>query len=177
MKRGGFTLLEMVTVLAVLGIIMAIGIPNVVQAYRQQKMANGVQDVAASITEARARVRSQNVCYRLTFGAPDRYTVERFSTGDCSGTAASTNTVPYGDGVALQSVIKGTPTIKDTTLLKATSVTPSTSAPTTASVTFVSPFGTNLEGVPLDLTFTHLAQSSMTRKVRISGVLGTVIMP
>lgn len=53
-SKSGFTLIEIMVVVAVIGIIMAMGIPSIVRSMRKEGMRKAVNDLVEACSEARA---------------------------------------------------------------------------------------------------------------------------
>lgn len=72
----GFTLMEMIVVMAMIGIMIAIGLPEY-KNWRMQARYRGVsQEIASTLREARARSLSRNVQHRVEFDVDgNRYRV------------------------------------------------------------------------------------------------------
>ncbi len=68
-SNSGFTLLETLVVLAVVGIVAAIGTPSFLAMYQRQQLDNAVGIVVASLQEAQQRAIEQNRSCLVTFDA------------------------------------------------------------------------------------------------------------
>lgn len=149
----GFTLIELLTVLGILGILLAVGLPPYLGAMQRQRVAHAAQQLAQDIEAARAEVRRTGSCaaVEVNAGTSTSYRIDRYPGATCSG-AATTRTFSVPDGTQL-------------TLRSAS-----------ASVQFLPPYGVNASGLPLDLDLTPTGTTRGLRHLRITGVLGTVIL-
>ena len=68
-SHSGFTLLETLIVLAIVGIIAAISIPNVLAIYQRQQLNNAVNMVFSALQEAQQRAIERNHSCIVTFDA------------------------------------------------------------------------------------------------------------
>ena len=73
-KNAGFTLLELVTVIAIIGIISAIATPNVIQWLNNQKFNAATRNLNAFIQDVRLKAIKENTHKRIQFDdSNDRY--------------------------------------------------------------------------------------------------------
>jgi prepilin-type N-terminal cleavage/methylation domain-containing protein len=68
-KNSGFNLLELLVVVAILGILAAIGIPSLLAMYQRQQLSNAVSTVVTALQEAQMRAIEQNSSCVVTFNA------------------------------------------------------------------------------------------------------------
>ena len=73
MNRKGFTLVELLASLVILGLLMGIAIPNVVGTIRKQRKNTYIEDAKRLVTRARTMISANNLdkssgtCYSLRF--------------------------------------------------------------------------------------------------------------
>ena len=68
---GAFTLVEIMVVVAILGIVMAMGVPSIVRAMRREGMRKAVADIVDVCTNARAQAIMRGDTMELQFRAED----------------------------------------------------------------------------------------------------------
>jgi prepilin-type N-terminal cleavage/methylation domain-containing protein len=91
----GFSLIEAMVVVALLGIIAAIAVPNFLPELRKANVENSAESVAAFIGRARLEAMTSKRCVRVWIDStnPRRMVAERLNTFDCDQTA---NVFPPG---------------------------------------------------------------------------------
>jgi type II secretion system protein H len=82
------TLLEMMVVVAMLGILAAIAVPNVQPAVRRAKLRAAAEEIAGFLDDARHRATSQGRCFRVRVVGSNTLLMERRSSVDCVNLAA-----------------------------------------------------------------------------------------
>ncbi|MBI3071801.1 MAG: prepilin-type N-terminal cleavage/methylation domain-containing protein [Deltaproteobacteria bacterium] len=99
-RRGGFTLLELLIVIVIIGLIMLLGFPVVSRTLRGFRAQEGLKAVLNGFHSARARAAIMNKALRIdltssnTIGAIDplagggQLQVFKYSGTDCSGTTS-----------------------------------------------------------------------------------------
>lgn len=83
----GVTLIEMLVVVAILGVIAALATPSLLPLARRGKLKAATEEVAAFLDDARARASSQGRCFRVRVVAGS-LVLERRSSVDCVNLAA-----------------------------------------------------------------------------------------
>ncbi|MFI5315171.1 MAG: Tfp pilus assembly protein FimT/FimU, partial [Myxococcota bacterium] len=69
-NASGFTLLELITVVAVLGILAAMAFPSVVRMLAQQETRSSATEMAGLLTDARERALAEGNPYLVYFNPP-----------------------------------------------------------------------------------------------------------
>jgi len=88
-REGGVTLIEIATVLAIAGVLVAVAVPNTMRWERDQRVKGAARDVADLLRLARAEAARTGNRHVVIYGPP--------GTQDPSGTAiaGSNGTVPF----------------------------------------------------------------------------------
>jgi type IV fimbrial biogenesis protein FimT len=122
-SASGFSLVELLIVVALMGIIAVISVPQLVRQLPKWHMNGTARDISAKLMMARLRAIQENRQHRVSFtlGPPARYAVQR-NTGNgwdtvgagegygeisvvLSGDCASANAVVFeGDGTATRCI-------------------------------------------------------------------------
>lgn len=109
-RNSGFSIYELMVVIAIIGILAAIFIPNMIGWRDRAKLGEGTRDLYAAFQLARSRAARENVDVTLSF-APAGALGQRYAlfVDDGAGTAdADLDGVPDGAGDGL---INGTETV------------------------------------------------------------------
>lgn len=150
MKRQGFTLIEMLAVITILGIVMAVAAPPYLRYLQSLTVQQAAQQFARDADQARSQAKQTNTCRVFSYVNATTYSVASYTTPNCSGTATTQVT-----------------TMPTTTVLTLRS--------TQASAMFVPPYGINSTGTPLDVTVASTAGTTTTAALRITGIMGSVV--
>jgi len=99
---SAFTLVEVMIVVAIMGLIAAMGVPSILQTFRKEGMRKAISDVQDVCAEARTQAILQNQTTAVVFYPPER----RFGVEGASGTNASSGrvtsaTLPAGVDLAM----------------------------------------------------------------------------
>jgi prepilin-type N-terminal cleavage/methylation domain-containing protein len=103
---SGFTLIELMVVIGIMGILMAIGIPFAVHALHKESLTKAVSDVVEVCSHARARAILQGHMTEVVFHPKEGH-LEVDGGGGSSATesgavVAATASVPSGSGLSAQ---------------------------------------------------------------------------
>ena len=79
-RQRGTSLIEVLTATAIFGMVLAIGVPNLVRLRAPYASVNAARQIAADLQAARLRAIARNARVRVIFGA-DAYRVEREEGG------------------------------------------------------------------------------------------------
>ena len=100
---GAFTLIEVMIVVAIMGLIAAMGVPSILQTFRKDGMRKAVSDVMDVCGEARTRAILQNQTTAIVFYPPERrFEVEGGAGGkNASSGRVTSSTLPDGVEIAM----------------------------------------------------------------------------
>jgi prepilin-type N-terminal cleavage/methylation domain-containing protein len=94
----GFTLLEALVTVAIVGIVAALAVPNLLPEVQKATLDGGGENVAAFLSRARAEAMTGKRCVRVWLPSSSRSeaVAERLNSFDCDATPA---TLPGGAGI------------------------------------------------------------------------------
>ncbi|MEO0161090.1 MAG: GspH/FimT family pseudopilin [candidate division WOR-3 bacterium] len=76
LKRNGFTLIEMMVVIGIIGVIIALAVPNFAEMQRRARIKAAAQTLAQDLRQIRERALSTGMRHIIIFDTPNRrYTV------------------------------------------------------------------------------------------------------
>lgn len=89
-KARAFTMMEMMVVVAIIGIVAAIAVPNLMPVVDRMRLAAAGEHVAAFFDRARRLAYNEGRCYRVT-PSGNGLALQRLAHADCWTTTALTN--------------------------------------------------------------------------------------
>jgi prepilin-type N-terminal cleavage/methylation domain-containing protein len=90
-RSDGVTLIELMIAISIIGIMMAIATPSVLQMRQSAQFRQAAADIASALREARARTATANLEHRVVFLAPNQYTITQ---GNRSSNSTAWITIP-----------------------------------------------------------------------------------
>jgi prepilin-type N-terminal cleavage/methylation domain-containing protein len=104
--RRAFTLIEIMIVVAILGLVAAMGLPAIMKALQKEGMRKAVSDVQDVCASARAKAIFQNQTVAVVFHPAERsFSVEGGGAGKGS-TLVSSSTLPDGIEIAMLDIFR-----------------------------------------------------------------------
>ncbi len=99
--RRGFTLMEVMVVVAIMGMIMAMGVPSILAALKKDGMRKAVSDLQDVCFQARGQAIMQNRTVAVVFHPGERsFATEGGSVGT-SGDKVTSSVLPAGVDIAM----------------------------------------------------------------------------
>ncbi|MDP9764285.1 pilus assembly FimT family protein [Deinococcus enclensis] len=154
-SKQGFTLIEVLVVIAILGILMAVGISNYARWRANSAVMEGAQQFARDVDRTRTSAKRENACWQIKLTSSSNstsYQLLRFTNTDCSGTANRTQTRSLPTGTRL-SFLSGQPEY----------------------INFFPPYGTT-DSAPNRYEIKWAANSLIKRAVHVSSILGKTVI-
>lgn len=101
-RPRGFSLIEMMAVVAILGVIAAMAVPTFAPITRRQRVESSVDVVAEFVARARLLAVTSGRCVRVRIATPSpvRLVAEKLNIYDCMDSGADPVSTPRADGTA-----------------------------------------------------------------------------
>ena len=94
--RRGFTLIEIMVVVAIMGLIMAMGVPTILAAVKKDGMRKAISDLQDVFSQARGQAIMQNKIVSVVFHPQDRSFETASGGAGSSASKVSSGTLPSG---------------------------------------------------------------------------------
>jgi type II secretion system protein H len=99
--RRGFTLLEIMVVVAIMGLIMAMGVPSILAALKKDGMRKAISDLQDVCFQARGMAIMQNRTVSVVFHPGERRFETEGGSGGVSADKVTSGTLPEGVDFAM----------------------------------------------------------------------------
>ena len=97
-KRSGFTVIELMVVIAIMAIAMAIGYPNLRAFIPSSRLSSALQDLHSNLQQAKiAAIKNNGNCTVTYSTSPDQYVITY-----PNGTTKTVSLADYGSGVTFK---------------------------------------------------------------------------
>jgi len=104
-RSRGHSLLEVLTAMTILGTVMAIGLPNMVNLRKPHKVMGAARQIAADVQVARQRAIARNARYRINFNTTAKtWTLERETAPSSNSWTADGSAQPLPSGAAFGTI-------------------------------------------------------------------------
>jgi type II secretion system protein H len=100
-RPRGFTLLEIMVVVAIMGMIMAMGVPSILAALKKDGMRKAVSDLQDVCFQARAQAIMQNHPVAVVFHPGERRFETEGGSAGAGGDKVTSSTLPAGVDFAM----------------------------------------------------------------------------
>ena len=98
-SRAAFTLIEIMIVVAIIGLIAAMGVPSILQTFRKEGMRKAISDVEDVCAEARTQAIMQNKITAVVFYPPERRFAVEGAAGDVNKSSGRVTSATLPDGI------------------------------------------------------------------------------
>lgn len=163
---SGFTLLELLIVIAVLGILLALGIGSFLRWRANAAALQGAQEFAQVVLNTRTGAKRANACWQLSLVAYSatntQYQIKEYGTPTCP-----TGATPAPLRTRIYAMPAGTQLVRVTST--------GTVSTTVSTINFTPPHGTS-DAAPDSFQSRWAADTSILRTIRVTGVFGRVIV-
>lgn len=149
--KAGFTLLELLVVIGILGILMAVGFTGYARWHAVNKVMQGAQEFGQVVTTSRLGAKRANACWQVKVSSSTQYTVKKFGGSSCVGSPLNSTTYDLPSGTRIQ-LVSGT-----------------------NDLGFVPPYGTT-DATAAEFMVQWASHPAWQRTVRVTGVMGKVII-
>lgn len=160
MNRNGFTLIEMLLVIAIIGILAAIGLVNYARWRASSAVMEGAQQFAQAVNTARTGAKKANACWQIgvvaTTATNTQYQIKQYA----AACPASSSTTPAATQTRTYSMPAGTRLVYSSG---------------SSTISFRPPYGT-ADSSPDEFKVRWASNTAIERNVRLTGIFGKVII-
>lgn len=161
---GGVTLLEVLVVIAILGILLAVGVGSFARWRATSAVGQGAQEFTQAVRTTRSGAKRANACWQISLVAYSA-TNTQYQVKEYGGPACSTGATP------LRTRVYAAPAGTQLVRVDSAGTVSSTATP----INFVPPYGTS-DSAPDNFQVRWIANPAIRRDVRVTGIFGKVIV-
>jgi Tfp pilus assembly protein FimT len=101
---GGLTVIELMASIGVLGILIAVAMPNLLSTLPGLRLNDAARQVATDLQQIRMKAIAQNIPYQISFST-STYVLKRCSNSACSSTTDDSGNIVLPEGITIPTPI------------------------------------------------------------------------
>ncbi|HWO42648.1 MAG TPA: GspH/FimT family pseudopilin [Candidatus Eisenbacteria bacterium] len=103
-NEAGLTISELMVAVSILGILVAIGMPNFLSTLPDLRLNDAARQVATDLQQIRMKAIAQNIPYQATFSTGS-YVLKRCTNAACSATTNDSGDIVLPEGITISTAI------------------------------------------------------------------------